>query len=234
MTPPYMQGVAAPKGKVLEIRTLNVSKNQPFTRNEDKTMKIYCLGDSLTEGDYGVYGKRGIANVQPLNYPYFLQQLSGATVVNCGRCGHRTTDYIHYYESGKVQLQDANIIIILLGTNGGLDPAQQTPENAAYRQLLDRCRQDAPGARIYLGTPPHVSDDPNKPHYGKALQVENGVAFVRQLAREYDLELIELALCPDFTAETEDIMQPNDGLHFGEMGYRTMAKFIFDAIKDNL
>ncbi len=24
-------------------------------------MKIYCIGDSLTEGDYGVPGKRGIA-----------------------------------------------------------------------------------------------------------------------------------------------------------------------------
>ena len=26
---------------------------------------ICCLGDSLTEGDYGIFGKSGIANVQP-------------------------------------------------------------------------------------------------------------------------------------------------------------------------
>ncbi len=197
-------------------------------------MKIYCLGDSLTEGDYGVYGKRGIANVQEKNYPNFLAQLSGATVVNCGKCGYRTTDYIRYYESGKVQLQDADIIIIMLGTNGGLDMEQETPENLAYRQLLDRCKADAPQAHIYLCTPPHASDDPNKPHYGKATQVQKGVAFVRSLTKEYGLDKIELALCPDFTAENEHIMQPNDGLHFGETGYRVMANFIFNAIKDRL
>ncbi len=34
-------------------------------------MRICCLGDSLTEGDYGVFGKRGIANVHAENYPFF-------------------------------------------------------------------------------------------------------------------------------------------------------------------
>lgn len=197
-------------------------------------MKIYCLGDSLTEGDYGVYGKRGIANVQEKNYPTFLAQLSGAGVVNCGKCGYRTTDYISYYDSGKVLLQDADLIIIMLGTNGGLDPEQETPENLAYRQLLDRCGKDAPQARVYLCTPPHASHDPSKPHFGKAPQVQKGVEFVRQLAKENGLDVIELALCPEFTAENEHIMQPNDGLHFGEVGYRVMARFIFDAIKDAL
>lgn len=197
-------------------------------------MKIYCLGDSLTEGDYGVYGKRGIANIQPKNYPKFLAELSGATVVNCGKCGYRTTDYLRYYDSGNVQLQDGDIIIIMLGTNGGLDPEQETPENLAYRQLLDRCGTDAPSAHIYLCTPPHASQDPNKPHFEKAPQVKKAVAFVRKLAMEHDLPVIELALCPDFTAENEHIMQPNDGLHYGEIGYQVMAKFIFNAIKDRL
>lgn len=197
-------------------------------------MRIYCLGDSLTEGDYGVYGKRGIANVQPKNYPNFLAELCGASVVNCGKCGYRTTDYIKYYESGNVQPQDADIIIIMLGTNGGLDPEQETPENLAYKQLLDRCRQDAPKACIYLCTLPHASEDPNKPHFEKAPAVKKGVAFVKLLAKEYNLDVIELALCPEFTAENEHIMQPNDGLHYGETGYQVMAKFIFDAIKDRL
>ena len=37
---------------------------------------ICCIGDSLTEGDYGILGKTGIANVQPLNYPFFIGQMA--------------------------------------------------------------------------------------------------------------------------------------------------------------
>ena len=49
-------------------------------------MKICCLGDSLTEGDYGVKGKSGIANVKKENYPYFLAQSTGWEVKNFGFC----------------------------------------------------------------------------------------------------------------------------------------------------
>ena len=48
---------------------------------------ICCLGDSLTEGDYGIFGKSGIANVQPENYPYFLSKITGWEVRNFGKCG---------------------------------------------------------------------------------------------------------------------------------------------------
>ena len=30
---------------------------------------ICCIGDSLTEGDYGMYGVTGVANVHEKNYP---------------------------------------------------------------------------------------------------------------------------------------------------------------------
>ena len=39
-------------------------------------MKIACIGDSLTEGDYGVSGKVGIANVHKENYPSFLAKMT--------------------------------------------------------------------------------------------------------------------------------------------------------------
>ena len=35
---------------------------------------ICCLGDSLTEGDYGIFGKSGIANVKTDNYPCFWRK----------------------------------------------------------------------------------------------------------------------------------------------------------------
>ena len=191
---------------------------------------ICCLGDSLTEGDYGIFGKSGIANVKPENYPLFLQQLTGKKVNNYGKSGYNATTYLQFYLDGNVDLSDAETVIIMLGTNGGLDPVEETQGNRDFRQLLRLCRQDAPGASIYLCTPPHVTENPAYSNCGYAPQVEKAVAFVRDLAQKTGMELIETALCPDFTAENEAVMQPNDGLHFGRTGYETLAKFIADAL----
>ena len=191
---------------------------------------ICCLGDSLTEGDYGIFGKSGIANVKPENYPLFLQQLTGKKVNNYGKSGYNATTYLQFYLDGNVDLSDAETVIIMLGTNGGLDPVEETQGNRDFRQLLRLCRQDAPGANIYLCTPPHVTENPAYSNCGYAPQVEKAVAFVRDLAQKTGTELIETALCPDFTAKNEAVMQPNDGLHFGRTGYETLAKFIADAL----
>ena len=191
---------------------------------------ICCLGDSLTEGDYGVFGKSGIANVQPEGYPYFLGKITGCEVRNFGKCGYTATSYLDHYRAGLVDLSGADTVIIMLGTNGGLDPVNETQGNRDFRELLTRCRQDAPQAAVYLCTPPHVTVNPFWSNCGCGPQVEKAVAFVRKIAAEMDFPLIETALCPDFTVENESVMQPNDGLHFGRVGYETLAKFIANAL----
>ena len=192
---------------------------------------ICCLGDSLTEGDYGIFGASGIANVQPEGYPYFLEKLTECQVRNFGKSGYNSTSYLAHYRAGNVDLSGADKVIIMLGTNGGLDPETEVPGHADFRELLKLCRQDAPGAAIYLCTPPHVTVNPMWSNCGYRPQVEKAVAFVRSLAKELDLPVIETALCPDFTDENEGIMQPNDGLHFGRVGYEVLADFIYNAIK---
>ena len=196
-------------------------------------MKICCLGDSLTEGDYGVFGKKGIANVQKESYPFFLKKLSGAEVKNFGKCGYTATTYLEYYNSGAVDLTGTDIVLILLGTNGGLDPVDHTPGNDDYLELIRCCQKDAPLASIILCTPPHVTENPQMSNCGYASQVRNAVLFVRNAARRLKLPLIDLAACGLFTAENEAVMQPNDGLHFGAEGYRTMAEFIFLFLKSH-
>ncbi len=194
-------------------------------------MKICCLGDSLTEGDYGIFGKRCIPNVQPENYPYFLGQISGADTANFGRSGATAVSYLEYYNTGAVPVRDGDIIIILLGTNGGLDDRQDTPGNRAYEELVSRCRLDGGKAQIVLCTPPHATKNPAMSNYGYAPAVEKAVGFVRQFAKKQQLPLIDLAQCPAFTDRTESVMQPNDGLHFTQAGYRTMAEYIFAGLR---
>ena len=196
-------------------------------------MLISCIGDSLTEGDYGVAGKRGIANVHPENYPYFLQKELGCTAQNFGRCGFTATRYLNYYKTGAVTVLNSNIIIVLLGTNGGLSPSPNEPENKDYLELLTLLQHDAPNAKIVLCTPPHCTENPAYSNCGHKDRVEKAVAFVREFARANRYPLIDLAASPEFTAETEAIMQPNDGLHFGKVGYQTLAHLIAAGLKNN-
>lgn len=195
-------------------------------------MIISCIGDSLTEGDYGVYGKSGIANVQEKNYPYFLKQSTGADIRNFGKCGFTSSTWLNFYKEGTVDVSGSDYIIIMLGSNGGQDPENDTQANKDYLEIIELCRKQAPEASIVLVTPPHATNDPSKSNYGYAGQVEKAVLFTRKTAKELGLGLIELALCPDFTDETEDIMQPNDGVHYSETGYKIMADFILAGLKE--
>lgn len=197
-------------------------------------MKVICMGDSLTEGDYGVFGKRGIANVQPKNYPYFLACSTGWTVVNVGRCGNRASDYWAYLQSGTVTVQDADAIVILLGTNGGNDPEQDTPDNEAYKNIVRYCHMQAPTAKVFLGTPPHATRNPAMSNYGYADQAEAAARFVRKVAEQTGDILIDIACCPSFCAESEAVMQPNDGLHFSAAGYEILAKYVEETIRSHM
>lgn len=194
-------------------------------------MIIACLGDSLTEGDYGIFGKRGIGNVKPENYPYFLSKILNTEVRNFGKCGRTATTYLKHYTDGYVNLENADVVIIMLGTNGGHDDKEDTQANRDYRKLIDLCKKDAPGAKIILCTPPHVTVNPYYSNCGYAERVEKAVAYVRTLAKSEGLDLIDVADCPHFTDETEHIMQSNDGVHFSELGYKTLAQFIADELK---
>lgn len=186
--------------------------------------KICCIGDSLTEGDWGVIPGVFKPNVHDINYPYFLSLMTGAEVKNFGRCGWKTSDILRWYKEGGFSVAGADKIIILLGTNGGQDPEEDTPDNQAYYELINLLKQEAPQAAIYVCTPPNATKVPGKFFYGYAPHVLKSVLFVRKMAKDLSLPLIDLAASPRITPETEDELQPNDGLHFAEKGYRVLAE----------
>jgi lysophospholipase L1-like esterase len=189
-------------------------------------MIISCIGDSLTEGDYGVPGKVGIANVHKENYPYFLNKNTGWEVRNFGKCGYRASHALDDYKKGLFDVRNSNFILIMLGTNGGFSMTENTPDNDAYKELIALCRSDAPKAKIILLTPPRVTE--RKGGYKNALVAGE---FVRTLAKEEELPVIEIAQTPEFTAENESIYQTNDGVHFVEAGYRVIAQYVENSLK---
>lgn len=189
-------------------------------------MVISCIGDSITEGDYGVYGRSGIANVHRENYPFFLAENTGWTVRNYGHCGFTTVSYLACYKEGAADCSGSDCVLIMLGANGGLSAEKETPANGAYRELISLLRRDVPDAMIVLLTPTHVTEDPSFSNCGYAGNISAGGAFTRLLAAECGLPLIETARIPEFTPENEKIYQANDGVHFVEAGYRVLAAYI--------
>lgn len=189
-------------------------------------MIICCIGDSLTEGDYGIKNTRGVANVQEKGYPYFLAQMTGAEVRNFGKCGWRASHMLAWYEQGGLDLSGADKVVLMLGTNGGQCAEGDSEENAAYRALTAHILADQPQAALYLVTPPNVTTNPAYSNCGYASQVAEAVGFVRKLGRELNLPVIDLAASPRITPADESRLQPNDGLHFGEAGYRVLAEEI--------
>jgi len=194
--------------------------------------KIACIGDSLTEGDYGISGKRCIANVHKENYPHFLSQILKVNVLNYGKSGFTSTTYLDWFKLGNVDVKSSDIIIVMLGTNGGISSTSETQGNRDYVELINLICLNAPKAKIVLCTPPHATENPEYSNCGYAPQVKEAVYFTKKIAFEMNFPLIDCASCQDFTVESEHIMQPNDGLHFGKVGYFHLADFIAKSLKN--
>lgn len=85
--------------------------------------------------------------------------------------------------------------------------------------------------KIFLLTPPHATQNPKMSNYGYRKQVEIAAKYVKKLAQIKNLPVIDVGGYKLFCDENESIYQPNDGLHFGEMGYRELAHFVAEQLK---
>lgn len=194
-------------------------------------MKILCLGDSLTEGDYGVAGKRGIANIHKENYPYFLKKLAGADVYNFGKCGFNATTYLNFIKNGGVSEKDADIVIIMLGTNGGMSVNPKSEGYYHYIEIINLIKKDNPRAKIVLCKPPHATTNPAYSNCGHLPQITAAADAVEIAAKEVGLPIIDVFNCPEICEENVDKYQSYDGLHFVEVGYQILAEFIYGELK---
>ena len=200
-----------------------------------KEKVIACIGDSLTEGDYGVVAMAGIANVQEKNYPYFLKELSGCKVKNHGHCGFTSVMILDLFKNGTIKVDGADIIVVVLGTNGGQSEEGYSENDLAYKEIIRLCKEQSPKAKIFICTPPRPTQDKTMLGYSFNENAFNGMKFVKKYAKEdKELYLIDLYNSPQIRKESDAFLYPNDGLHFGEAGYQILASIIYDNIKKHL
>lgn len=189
-------------------------------------LKIACLGDSLTEGDYGLVV--GAACVHYKNYPWFLERELDCQTVNFGRCGYTVKSYSSFFSSGSVYVSDADIVLIMLGTNAGI---HNIADNASFDLLIKNIRSKMKSdAKLVLITPPHATLNPSKPNYGYGDNVASAVDYICSYAKKNNALLIDAFRDSPVQTDTESIYQPNDGLHMAEKGYEAFAHFIAEKL----
>lgn len=189
--------------------------------------QIVCIGDSLTEGDYGI--APCVANVHYRNYPFFLARLTGAETINHGRCGATAPSYLHrLYLAGYVDVTKADVVLLMLGSNAGL--REDTAPD--YVRLVEAIRADMKeGATLVLMTPTHATEDPRRINCGYNPNVLSAVEFIRGYADAEHLPLVDAYAHSPIQPENEDRYQCNDGLHMCEAGLQAFAKFVNEELK---
>lgn len=214
-----------------------------YSNNKLRSKKVIAIGDSLTQGDYGSEPE-GTSNLHDENYPYFLAKYFKCTVINKGSCGY---DSMRYWKE-KAKLIDftyAEVIIIMLGTNGGLSDTlivdttiveAQTYEDYAdtqtgdYCKIIEYCLVQTNGlAKIFLASPPTAST-----RRRTVIGMEVVYNVVTQIAKKYKLPIINVMYKSGITEATRCMYQPIDGMHCGLLGYQKIAKYIGSEICVNL
>lgn len=191
-------------------------------------LKIACLGDSLTEGDYGPITSYGGRRHE--NYPYYLARLTGAEVTNYGRCGASSSSYLkEHYNVGDIDISDSDVILLMLGTNKGLSGTSQYYRD--YRTLVEKILADKrPDATLILITPPSATRDSSKINFGYMNNVYTANKSVKEIAKAKGLICFDAYNQSPIQPETEDLYQSFDGLHMNAEGYLLFAEYIAETL----
>ena len=198
-----------------------------YGESEYRELVIACLGDSLTEGDYGS-NTAGVANRKYKNYPYYLSKALGCKTINYGKCGANSQSfYDSYYNKDQVDISEADVIVIMLGTNRGLEGDYQS----YYTKLIDDVKKDMKkGAKVILVTPPSATIDKTKVNGKYMPNLIASYTVVKTMATLKKTELIDAFKYSPIQPAMEEVYQANDGLHMVEAGYKAFGEYMAEEI----
>jgi len=191
----------------------------------DDTLRIACVGDSITEG-------YGLQNPSAESYPAQLAGLvaEGASVQNDG-IGGRTVikaGELSYWNSSTYQNSLSNnpdIVVIMLGTNDMQDVnfAHRDDIVGDYKALIESYKSLSSNPTIYICLPP--------PSYGSVKGITNdkivGVLLpkLREVAAQNSVQLIDIY---SLLSNKKELFP--DTLHPNAEGARQIAQEVYGAI----
>lgn len=189
---------------------------------------ILCAGDSLTEQGYPVFLQKTMKRQGIL-----------ARVLNCGRSGNTSDEYLRFMSSEGSRLAFArpDFVLLELGTNDVRCDGDRTPTpvfERNMRALIGRFRtfrtRDNKPPIILLATIPPVPEGatfPFAPESSRRVREEINPAL-RRMAAELKIPLV------DQFSYFEGASKLLPDVHPSPEGYRAMAQVWFSALKPYL
>ena len=214
--------------------------NPTLILSKIKTTNIICIGDSITEGY--ISGNEISEN----NYPYYLQSFlgDGFSVVNAGIGGAQA---INWWESYKdyIDVSQADIVIIMLGANGGFDdsfetlPAPYTSYESCTENRITVCSCKFvewletlnPDMKIVMMTPAYVDPD-IAPSNSK--EIERQYTRMPLFAERYQYSVIDLFELEGVNETNSSEWLSDDGVHHTERSYEKIGEIVAEWIKCNI
>ena len=198
-------------------------------------MKICCVGDSLTKGvDVG-------SHVIRENYPYFMSHYLNCDIVNYGESGNTSKSWWNNYKDVHLFDPTMDIVLIMFGTNGGLntntlatdvEPYDDWADYADtsvgdYCKLIEKIMEDTQNhAQIILMTPPYST-------YTEAQEqlVIDSAPTIKAIAQRYSLPVIDVLYESGMGKFNGSVFRPHDGCHFNAKGYHRLGTFVGSEVK---
>lgn len=183
-----------------------------------KTVKVACIGDSITEG---------VGSTSGLSYPSQLQSNLGPAfeVKNFGVSGTtllKNTDKSYWdtskYTDSKNYLPD--VVIIMLGTNDSKQrywDSHQNEYKSDFLDLISQYRSLSSNPTVIMATSPTVAAD----NLGitDALVTGKVVPLQREVADEAQCPLVEI----NELTKGQFSWYSTDGVHLNDLGYKNLA-----------
>ncbi len=205
-------------------------------------MKIACLGDSITSGS----NMDNLDNYQQYSYPSVLKNILNAKeVYNLGIGG---SSYGRYWDKAFVDRykeipQDANIILVMGGTNDGFAASQKEMGSLSEKkprtfygdvdELMRGLKENYPSAKIIFATPlPNVLHDYLRNQRDYLLPQSAFAQAIKELAAQYDIDVIDLYNSNILDTHDAQIISGYmpDGVHGNPAGYQVLAEHMASQI----
>lgn len=215
-------------------RYMGMGDSRIISHPDEQRIRVACVGDSIT---YGCL----VENRKNNNYPNRLGEMLGAdyqvenfgltnrTVCNYGDNPYRLDKVKEYQRSIDF---NANIVIVMLGTNDAKDKNFKTIEDFLdeYKELVKPYLKE--DVKVYFCTPASAYGLKQNGLYGYGIRNDNLIAIrdvISKYAFEQSIELIDIG---EVTKNHKD-MYSFDGIHPNAKGAELIANTIYNSIKES-
>ena len=192
------------------------------------TKKVVVVGDSITFGQ-GVLGSR-----ETDTYPAILAELLGDEyqtlnygLCNCTLLSSGNMPYVNEDFATESLVQDANIVIIMLGTNDSKpDNWNAEQYEKEYITFVQKYQNLASAPDVYIMLPPRVFKEPEDTgDCNNAVLTEEVIPAIECVAEATGAKLIDL-----YSVTEDHADWYSDGLHPNAEGNRAIAQAIHEKI----